>query len=138
MEESHVLKFLEKLNSKMNLKIKKITNQNFSNFGQLITTKDSEFKQINNNTTTSFFNLVDIEILGEDKQPRVNIFKAKKRKFPIEINMMEIHPFSSQAFIPLQKTTFIVVVAPISKIPDQNLIEAFIVPSEEGINFKPK
>ena len=52
--------------------------------------------------------------------------------------MLENHPFSSQAFIPLQKTNFIVVAAPISKIPDLNSIEAFQVPTEEGINFLPK
>ena len=53
--------------------------------------------------------------------------------------MLEKHPLSSQAFIPLQKTNFIVVVAPISgNIPDINLIEAFHISPEEGINFKPK
>ena len=53
--------------------------------------------------------------------------------------MLENHPLSSQAFIPLQKTNFIVVVAPVSDKPDINLIETFQVSSpEEGINFKPK
>ena len=52
--------------------------------------------------------------------------------------MLENHPFSSQTFIPLQHTKFIVVVAPISKIPDLNSIEAFLIPPEEGINFKSK
>ena len=39
--------------------------------------------------------------------------------------MLENHPLSSQAFIPLLKTNFIVVVAPVSEKPDINLIEAF-------------
>ena len=52
--------------------------------------------------------------------------------------MLENHPFSSQSFIPLQNTSFIVVVAPIGNIPNLKLLEAFIVPAEEGINFKPK
>ena len=137
MEEFHVLELEVKLN-RMNLQIKKITKENFIKFGQLISTKDIQSKEINENTTDSFYDLVDIEIYGNNLQPRVNIFKTKKRNFPLIINMLENHPFSSQAFIPLQKTTFIVVVAPISKIPDINLIESFIVPPEEGINFKPK
>ena len=122
----------------MNLQIKKISKDNFSQYGQLISTQDIEFQNINEKTTRSFYDLVNIEIYGEDKQCRVNIFKSIKRNFPLEINMLENHPLSSQTFIPLQKTNFIVVVAPISKEPDINLIEAYHLHPDEGINFKPK
>ena len=129
---------MEKSNNTMNLQIKKISKDNFSQYGQLISTQDIEFQNINEKTTRSFYDLVNIEIYGEDKQCRVNIFKSIKRNFPLEINMLENHPLSSQAFIPLQKTNFIVVVAPISKEPDVNHIEAFHLFPDEGINFKPK
>ena len=122
----------------MNLTIKNINKENFFQYGQLISTKDVNSENINSDTTKSFYDLVDIEILGDNNQCRINIFKAKKRQFPLEINMLENHPFSSQSFIPLQNTSFIVVVAPISKTPNLELLEAFKVPSEEGINFKPK
>ena len=122
----------------MNLAIKNINKENFFQYGQLISTKDVNSENINSDTTKSFYDLVDIEILGDNNQCRINIFKAKKRQFPLEINMLENHPFSSQSFIPLQNTSFIVVVAPISKTPNLELLEAFKVPSEEGINFKPK
>ena len=122
----------------MNLNIKKINKKNFSQYGQLISTKDVKSEDINSDTTKSFNDLVNIEILGSNTLCRINIFKAKKRKFPLEINMLENHPFSSQTFIPLQKTTFIVVVAPASQIPNLNLIEGFKVSYDEGINFKPK
>ena len=133
-----VFEFMEKLNNIMNLQIKKISKDNFSKYGQLVYTKDIESQNINEETTKSFYDLVNIEIYGDDKQCRVNIFKSIKRNFPLEINMLENHPFSSQAFIPLQKTNFIVVVAPISNEPDINLIETFLISLEEGINFKPK
>ena len=122
----------------MNLQINKISRENFSKYGQLITTQNLDSKDINEETTKSFYDLVNIEIYGEDKECRVNIFKSTKRIFPLEINMLENHPLSSQAFIPLQHTKFIVVVAPVANTPDINLIEAFYVSSEEGINFKPK
>ena len=122
----------------MYLNVKQINKENFLKFGQLISTKNIKGENINTDTTKSFYDLVNVQILGNDHQCRVNIFKGKKRQFPLNINMLENHPFSSQAFIPLQKTTFIVVVAPISKIPDFNSIEAFIIPSEEGVNFLPK
>ena len=122
----------------MYLNVKQINKENFLKFGQLISTKNIKGENINTDTTKSFYDLVNVQILGNDHQCRVNIFKGKKRQFPLHINMLENHPFSSQAFIPLQKTTFIVVVAPISKIPDLNSIEAFKIPIEEGINFLPK
>ena len=59
MEEFHVLELEGKLN-RMNLQIKKITKENFINFGQLISTKDIKSKEINENTTDSFYDLVDI------------------------------------------------------------------------------
>ena len=138
MVEYLVFEFLEKLNSFMNLQINKISNNNFSQFGQLISTENMESQDINNETTQGFYDLVNIEIYGEDKECRVNIFKSIQRTFPLEINMLENHPLSSQAFIPLQKTSFIVVVAPVSVKPDINLIEAFHIFPGEGINFKPK
>ena len=138
MAEYLVFEFMEKLNNIMNLQIKKISKDNFSKYGQLVSTKDIESQNINEETTKSFYDLVNIEIYGDDKKCRVNIFKSIKRNFPLEINMLENHPLSSQAFIPLQKTNFIVVVAPISSEPDINLIETFLVSSEEGINFKPQ
>ena len=138
MEGYLVFEFMEKLNNIMNLQIKKISKDNFSKYGQLVSTKDIESQNINEETTKSFYDLVNIEIYGDDKKCRVNIFKSIKRNFPLEINMLENHPFSSQAFIPLQKTNFIVVVAPISNEPDINLIETFLISPEEGINFKPK
>ncbi len=129
---------MEKLNNIMNLQIKKISKENFSKYGQLVSTKDIDSQNINEETTKSFYDLVNIEIYGDDKKCRVNIFKSIKRNFPLEINMLENHPLSSQAFIPLQKTNFIVVVAPISNEPDINLIETFLISPEEGINFRPK
>tara|TARA_Y100000590_G_scaffold469042_1_gene654592 strand:+ start:4460 stop:5002 length:543 start_codon:yes stop_codon:yes gene_type:complete len=138
MEEFQDLGLLEKSINQMNLKIKNITQENFSKYGQLISTSNLRFDDINQGTTKSFYDLVDIEVYGNDKQCRVNIFKAQKRIFPLEINMLENHPFGSQAFIPLQKTEFIVVVSAISNKPDINLIEAFFIPPENGINFKAK
>ena len=62
--------------------------------------------------------------MGEDKNARLNIFNAlKKEYFPLNIDMLEMHPLSSQVFLPMSKTDFIVLVAPIDKKPDLNKIE---------------
>ena len=120
----------------MKLYFKEITKDNFSLYGDLITIRNKISQNINKNTTQSFFDLANIEILGEDNNARLNIFNAKKRIFPLNIDMLEMHPFSSQVFLPMSKIDFIVLVAPIDKKPDLNKIECFKVSNGDGINFK--
>ena len=119
----------------MNFNIKKITKDNFSLYGDLITIRDKNSESINSNTTNSFFDLANIEILGENKNSRLNIFSTKKRVFPINIDMLEMHPLSSQVFLPMNKIDFLVIVAPIDTKPDLNKIEIFKISNGDGINF---
>ena len=122
----------------MKYKIQNINNQNFQKFGDLISIKAKHHEEINENTTNSFFDLANIQIEGEDKRVRLNIFEAKKRIFPLQINMLENHPYSSQIFLPFLKTTFLVLVAPIATRPNLAEIEIFRVTNGDGINFNPK
>ena len=57
----------------MNYKIKNISKENFKNYGDLITTSNKEYESINKNTTDSFFDLANIQIIGDDKRSRLNI-----------------------------------------------------------------
>ena len=122
----------------MNYQIKNINNQNFKKFGDLISIKEKNYDEINKNTTNSFFDLANIQIEGEDHRSRLNIFVAKKRIFPLQINMLENHPYSSQVFLPFLNTTFLVLVAPIAIKPNLDEIEIFKVSDGDGINFNPK
>ena len=61
--------------------------------------------------------MANIQIEGEDHRSRLNIIVAKKRIFPLQINMLENHPYSSQVFLPFLNTTFLVLVAPIAIKP---------------------
>ena len=122
----------------MNYQIKNINNQNFKKFGDLITINEKNYEEINKSTTNSFFDLANIQIEGEDHRSRLNIFVAKKRIFPLQINMLENHPYSSQVFLPFLNTTFLVLVAPIAIKPNIDEIEIFKVTDGDGINFNPK
>ena len=55
----------------------------------------------------------------------------------MKIDMMEKHPLGSQAFVPMNETTFLVFVAPKGKKPNTKKIKSFIVPKQTGINYKP-
>ncbi len=107
-------------------------------FGDLISIKEKNYDEINKKTTNSFFDLANIQIKGEDQRSRLNIFEAKQRIFPLQINMLENHPYSSQVFLPFLNTTFLVLVAPIAIKPNLDEIEIFKVSDGDGINFNPK
>ena len=121
----------------MNYNIEEITEEKFSKFGDFINPYSVESTNINLNTTKSYFDLANIEINGEDKRVRLNLFEATKRIFPLKIDMLENHPFSSQVFLPLGNYPFIVVVCPINEKPNLNDLIIFRVDSGFGVNFKP-
>ena len=122
---------------KIIIKPKKITRKNFQKFGDLISVKKIKPTNINNGYAKRFNNLCKINTSSKKGKTIMSIFSAKKRKFPMNIKMMEKHPLGSQAFVPMKETTFLVFVAPKGKRPNTKKIESFIVPKQTGINYKP-
>ena len=122
---------------KIIIKPKKITRKNFQKFGDLISVKKKKFININDGYAKRFDNLCRINTSSKKGKTIMSIFSAKKRKFPMNIKMMEKHPLGSQAFVPMNETTFLVFVAPKGKRPNTKKIESFIVPKQTGINYKP-
>ena len=116
---------------------KKITRKNFQKFGDLISKRKIKPININNGYAKRFDNLCKINTSLKKGNTIMSIFSAKKRKFPMTIDMMEKHPLGSQAFVPMSEAKFLVFVAPKGKKPNTKKIESFIVPKLNGINYKP-
>ena len=115
----------------------KITKENFSVFGDLISSENIDPIDINAGYAKRFDDLANINTLKDEGKTIVSIFSAIKRKFPMKIDMMEKHPLGSQAFMPMKETTFLAFVAPPGNLPEINKIKSFIVPPKKGINYKP-
>ena len=122
---------------KIIIKPKKINGKNFKKFGDLISTRKRRPIKINNGYANRYDNLCKINTSTKNGNTIVSIFSAKKRKFPMNIKMMEKHPLGSQAFIPMKETKFLVFVAPQGNKPNVNKIKSFIVPKQMGVNYKP-
>ena len=122
---------------KITINPKPITKENFSKFGDMITTTDIKPIEINEGYAKRFDGIANLNTSKDNGETTICIFSALKRSFPMKIDMMEKHPLGSQAFIPMKQTTFLVLVAPEGNKPDLNKIEAFIVPPEIGVNYKP-
>ena len=122
---------------KIKIKPKKINKKNFSKFGQIIDTNKKNYFRINNGYAKRYDNLGKINTSTKKGKAIVSIFSAKKRPFPMKIDMMEKHPLGSQAFIPMKETSFLVFVAPKGAKPNPKKIEAFTIPKQTGINYNP-
>ena len=122
---------------KITINPKPITKENFSKFGDMITTDDIKPIEINEGYAKRFDGIANLNTSKDKGETTICIFSALKRSFPMKINMMEKHPLGSQAFIPMKQTTFLVLVAPEGNKPDLNKIEAFLIPPEIGVNYNP-
>jgi len=122
---------------KIIIKPKKITRKNFKKFGDVISTKKIKSININDGYAKRFNDLCRINTSSKKGSTIVSIFSAKKRKFPMNIKMMEKHSLGSQAFIPMEETTFLVFVAPKEKKPNIKKLKSFIIPEQIGINYRP-
>ena len=122
---------------KIIIKPKKITRKNFKKFGDIISTKKIKSININDGHAKRFNDLCRINTSSKKGSTIVSIFSAKKRKFPMNIKMMEKHSLGSQAFIPMEETTFLVFVAPKGKKPNIKKLKSFIIPKQIGINYRP-
>tara|TARA_B100001741_G_C16122830_1_gene400850 strand:- start:13 stop:510 length:498 start_codon:yes stop_codon:yes gene_type:complete len=114
-----------------------ITKENFSKFGDLITTENIKPIKINNGYAKRFDEIAKLDTAGENGVTTISIFSALKRFFPMKIDMMEKHPLGSQAFVPMKETSFLVFVAPKGEKPNLRKIQSFKIPKQTGINLNP-
>ena len=101
---------------------KPISKENFSKFGDVISTKDINSIDVNNGYAKRYDNIVNLNTSKDNGKTTISIFSALKRQFPMKIDMMEKHPLGSQAFIPMKETTFLSLVAPQGDKPELNQI----------------
>ena len=114
-----------------------ITRENFAAYGDLISSDAIKSIDINAGYAKRFDNLANINTSKDGGKTIVSIFSALKRNFPMKIDMMEKHPLGSQAFIPMNETTFLCFVAPPGESPEIDKLQSFIIPPKTGINYKP-
>ena len=122
---------------KITINPKPITKENFSKFGDMITTDDIKPLEINNGYAKRFDGIANVDTSKDNGETIISIFSALKRSFPMKIDMMEKHPLGSQAFVPMKETTFLVFVAPQDNKLNLNKIESFVVPPGIGVNYNP-
>ncbi|KKB62205.1 ureidoglycolate hydrolase [Robbsia andropogonis] len=116
------------------LAVEPLTRDVFAPFGDVIALEGARQIPINLGTTIRFHDLAKVDVEEAGGRTAINLFRGQPRTLPFEIKMMERHPLGSQAFIPLTKARYLVVVAPAGPL-DPSRIRAFASSGWQGVNY---
>lgn len=72
-----------------------------------------------------------------EARPNLAVFRSMAKTLPFQVQLLERHPHSTQAFLPLACTRFLVCVAPTlaDGSPDVHGIVAFLCGPGQGVNY---
>ena len=111
-----------------------LTRENFAEFGDVIDTGGSLHYPINGGRAERFHALARAEAAGPNGHVLISIVRGTPYSFPLELAMVERHPFGSQAFMPLSARPFLVVVCHDGE-NGPGAPDAFVTQPGQGVNF---
>ena len=112
---------------------KPLTRKSFAPYGDVIEVGEKPLS-INYGQTERHHDLAAIDTAANGGRTLVNIFRSTPLPVPIKIEIMERHPLSSQAFMPLSGNPYLVVVAPKGDFNESD-IQVFLAGAGQGVNY---
>jgi len=110
----------------------------FAPFGDVIeATEHAPHYGINEGYAERFHDLARIDVAREGGQTLVSIFRARPRRLPFKLSVVERHRLGSQAFVPLSSQRFLVVVAVAGSPPRPEQLRGFVSAPGQGVNYAP-
>jgi ureidoglycolate lyase len=118
------------------LQVRLLTRRAFAPFGDVIETRTAKSYLINNDTTRRYHDLARVDVRARSGRPLLNIFRAQATSLPFEVREVERHPLGSQAFIPLDRLPYLVVVARSAPGGAPGRVHAFVANGDQGVNYR--
>lgn len=112
---------------------KPLTEDAFARFGDVLDASGAPDKMINQGLCGRFNDRARLDF-GPEGRAGISIFQAEVRALPLKLDMMERHPEGSQAFLPLDREPFLVVVAPDAD-GRPGAPQAFLTSPGQGVNY---
>ena len=91
------------------IKPEPLTATRFAPFGDVLDFSGTPDKMINQGMCGRFHDRA--LLTHSDGRAGISLFEAVPRQLPYRLDMMERHPFGSQAFLPMTESPFLVIVA---------------------------
>jgi ureidoglycolate lyase len=111
--------------------IEPLTAPAFAPFGDVLEATGASHP-INAGMTDRYHDLARIEAV--DGRVAISIGRGRPYALPLDLTLVERHPFGSQAFVPMSEDPFLVVVAPDEYgIPGRP--RAFLTAPRQGVNY---
>ncbi len=118
--------------------VQPITAAAFAPFGELVTCGEGEGASANFGTAARFDYTAALHNGRPHARANMVTVRCKPVSLPLDVKLLERHPHSSQTFIPMMCSRYLVCVAPSG--PDGNPIieglKAFIVRPGQAINYR--
>jgi len=107
----------------------------FAEFGSVIEAAGDPSFMINDGLCGRFHDIARPETVGEEGAVAISVGKSNSVSLPLSLSMVERHPLGSQAFIPMNGTRFVVIVAP-DEGGKPGTPKAFLSNGAQGIQYK--
>ena len=113
-----------------------LTRERFLPFGDVIEASGVQREAMNEGRFERYDDLCDVDV-GTDGRVSVSVARCRSATaLPCRFDAVERHPLGSQAFVPLARTRFVVVVAPPEESVEVEDLQAFVTNGRQGINYR--
>jgi ureidoglycolate lyase len=113
--------------------VQPLTREAFAPFGDVIEIEGAHSFPINHGMCIRYHDLAKVEATGEKARTLVSLLRGKPYELPLKLEMVERHPFGSQAFVPLSENPFLVVAHEQPDGPSDPV--AFLTKLGQGVNI---
>ncbi len=109
----------------------------FAPFGQVLSAGLGQAAAANQGTAVRYNWAAALQNLRPEARPNLAIFRSIARTLPLDLKLLERHPASTQAFLPLVVGRMLVCVAPTAADgrPDLSGLRAFVGLPGQGVNY---
>ena len=114
-----------------------ITREAFAPFGDLVSAGLGPGATANQGTAIRSDFCARLENTRADAEANLAVFRSMARTLPVDISLLERHPASTQTFLPMICTRYLVCVAPPlpDGAPDVARVLAFVCDPGQGISY---
>ncbi len=112
-----------------------LTRNAFSGFGEVVELEGARQIAINRGLTTRFHDLCTIDCNTAGGRPAVNVFRTSPLPLPHKVEVMERHPLGTQAFLPLSRDPFLILVAPPGDSVSADDLVLYQTNGQQGVNL---
>jgi ureidoglycolate lyase len=120
------------------LAVQALTASAFRPYGDVIEASQAAHGlRINDGTAERFDDLAHLDLGAEGGRPLLSLFRARARALPLHVRVVERHRLGSQAFMPLDREPFLVIVAAaaVGTTPQRQDLQCFLAQPGQGVNF---